>query len=144
MAASLSLSSLFPHSGSKLSSSSSAVSSPQPGDLRPGSTSSSGQLPELPPAPATPTSPPPSPGDHLLLPPVQEQDCSELSQTSHNLPTILEDDIGNSNKENQNSSQTVHPEHNGESFKSKFTVNCRISIECQVFVVHSGCSQTHY
>ena len=116
MAASLSLSSLFPHSGIKLSSSSASESKPA---SCPGSTLSSYQS-ELAPAPVTPSSPPPSPGDHFLLPPVKEQDSPELSHTvSNNLPTILEDEVGNSNKENQNASQTVHHEHIGESFVSR-------------------------
>jgi len=56
---------------------------------------------------------------------VQDQDSPELSHTSHNLPTILEDDIGNSNKENQISSKTVHPEHNAEEYERASAIAAR-------------------
>merc|ERR1712227_410103 len=56
-----------------------------------------------------------------------KQDSQELSHTTHNnLPTILEDDIGNSNKENQNSSQsTVHQEHNAEEYERASAIAAR-------------------
>merc|ERR1719374_82464 len=103
VAASLSLSSLFPHSGSKSSSESSDTTC-----TRPGLTSSCQNLsPPASPAPSTSLtpSPPSTPaGGHVI------NSSSDTIMSSHknNLPTILEDEIGKSNKENAAGGQVIN------------------------------------
>ena len=112
VAASLSLSSLFPHSGSKSSSESSDTTC-----TRPGLTSSCQNL-SPPPSPAPSTSLTPSPpstpaGGHV------NNSSSDTIMSSHknNLPTILEDEIGKSNKENAANEQCQQQNGKQKNFR---------------------------